>query len=96
MRQRRRSLEVSPVTDSVWIALCGALPGFAVGLGTIFQVRRVHVLVNSQKDALQKLLREALITIEKMQILARSKDQTIDQLRDTLHQTGVTPAKEPR
>ena len=51
------------MTDAVWIAMFAALPGLAMGLGTILQVRRVHVQVNSQKDALTRLQREALTTI---------------------------------
>jgi hypothetical protein len=56
-------------------------------LCTIVQVRRVHVLVNSQKDALMRLLQEALTTVDRLEARASHSKITIAHLRAQL--TGV-------
>ncbi len=75
-----------PVSDAIWIACIAALPGLLMSLGTILQVRRVHVLVNSQKDALTRLLRESLVKIATMEGEAVSKDEVVKILRAQLVQ----------
>ncbi len=69
------------LSDAVVIAVIAAMPGFLMTLGTLSQVRRVHVLVNSQKDALTHLLKEALATIETLENRARHSTLTIAHLR---------------
>lgn len=82
------------MTDAIWIAFFASLPGIVVGLGTIFQVRRVHVLVNSQKDALTKLLREALTDNEVLTDQMTDQRATIVLLRQRLD-ARPAPAPEP-
>lgn len=72
------------MTDAIWIAIIAAVPGLLMSLGTILQVRRVHVLVNSQKDALTRLLKESLATIETMEQRSRHRELTIAHLRAQL------------
>ena len=80
------------MTDAIWIALIAAMPGLLMTLCTIFQVRRVHVLVNSQKDALQTLLREALVTVARLETSGHGKDDVIDGLRALLVSAGRPPS----
>lgn len=72
------------MTEAIWIAIIAAMPGVAMTLGTIFQVRRVHVLVNSQKDALTRLLRQALATVQEMEDREKDYSAIIADLRKRL------------
>lgn len=72
------------MSDAIWIALIAALPGLLMTMFTQLQVRRVHVLVNSQKDALTKLLREALAMVETLEQRGRHAEVTIAHLRAQL------------
>ena len=72
------------MSEAVWIAILAALPGILTAVGIIFQIRRVHVLVNSQKDALTKLLREALADNDVLTDQATDQRATITLLRQAL------------
>jgi len=80
------------VTDAIWIALIAAVPGLVTTLVTVTLGRRemrhavngVHVLVNSQKDALAQLLREALAENEELTHETTDQRATICLLRQTL------------
>ncbi len=76
------------MSDAIWIALIAALPGLLMTLCTQLQIRRVHVLVNSQKDALQALLRESLLNVSRLETSMQSKNDIIDGLRALLVSTG--------
>ncbi len=69
------------MTEAIWIALIAALPGLGLTLGTIFQVRRVHILVNSQKDALTRLLREALLEVDTLKQSALTREELLRTLQ---------------
>lgn len=80
------------MTDAIWIAIIAAVPGLVTTFVTVTLGRRemrkavngVHILVNSQKDALTALLQEALA--ENAELLHETTDQraTILLLRQTL------------
>ncbi len=83
------------MSDAIWIALIAALPGLLMTLFSQFQIRRVHVLVNSQKDALQGLLRDSLLNAARLETSGRAKDDVIDGLRALLVSAGRKPEIEP-
>ncbi len=80
------------MSDAIWIALIAAVPGMLMTLLTQLQVRRVHVLVNSQKDALTKLLKEALSMVETLEQRGRHHEVTIAHLRAQLAGLPTMPA----
>ncbi len=86
------------MSDAIWIALIAALPGLLMTLCTQLQIRRVHVLVNSQKDALQALLRDSLLNVVRLEATMQSKNDIIDGLRALLVSAGrhaeLTPREE--
>jgi len=80
------------VTDAIWIALIAALPGLVTTFVTVTLGRRemrhavngVHILVNSQKEALTQLLQESLAENAELQHEATDQRATILLLRQRL------------
>jgi hypothetical protein len=80
------------LSDAIWIAVIAAVPGLVTTFVTVTLGRRemrqavngVHVLVNSQKDALTKLLREALADNEELTHETTDQRATIVLLRQAL------------
>ena len=62
---------------SIVIAALAALPGVLTSFRAIVEVRKVHVLVNSQKDALTLLLKDALQTISVLERTAIEVQQIV-------------------
>ena len=65
------------MNDAIVIAALAALPGVITGIRAIVEVRKVHMLVNSQKDALTHLLQDALRTITTLERAAIESQHVI-------------------